>query len=85
MQLENIFRLDFVEQKPIRFNVAIAAARKISAQRMILVLRRQNFAVNQQVNRGFELRQILAAPVGEFDIFLELAGAAESSHRPKSA
>jgi hypothetical protein len=39
----------------------------------------------QYGNRGFELRQILAAPFGEFDIFLELAGAAESSHRPKSA
>ena len=65
--------------------MAIAAARKIPAQRMILVSRRQNFAVNQQVNRGFELCQVLAAPFGEFNIFLELAGATESSHRPKSA
>src|ERR1017187_10433007 len=71
-----------VNQDPIRLHVAIAAAGKVSAQRMVLVLRRQGVAVNQQVNRGFEFRQTLPPPSGEFDIFLELAGAAESSHKP---
>jgi len=43
---------------------------------------RQGFAVNQQVNNGFEFRQILAASSGAFDVFLELAGAAESFSQP---
>ena len=74
-----------VNQNPIRLNMAIAAAGKVSTQRMILVLRWQSVAVNQQVNRGFKLCQILAPPSGEFNIFLEPAGSAESSHKPKSA
>src|ERR1035438_8134350 len=65
--------------------LASAAAGKISAQRMILEFRRQRPPVNQQFQHGLELRHVLAALVGAFDIFLELAGAAESSHKPRSA
>ena len=74
-----------INQHPIRLDVAVAAAGKISAQRMILEFRRQWFAVNQQFQHSLELRQIPASLAGAFDIFLELAGAAESSHKPRPA
>lgn len=74
-----------VNQNPIRLDVAVAAAGKISAQRMVFVFRRQRLAVNQQFQHGLELRHVLAALVRAFDIFLELAGAAERPHKPKSA
>src|SRR5471032_111709 len=65
--------------------MAVAAAGKISAQWMILEFRRQRFARNQQFQHRLELRHVLAALVRAFDIFFELAGAAESSHKPRSA
>jgi hypothetical protein len=78
-----IFR-ERVNQNPIRFNVAIAAAGKISPQRMVLVSLRQSLAVNQEIEHHFEFRQILAPPGGKLDILLELAGPAYGSHNPKS-
>ena len=74
-----------VNQNPIRLDVAVAAAGKISTQWMILVFRRQRLAVNQQFQHGLKLRHILTALVRAFDIFFELAGAAERPHKPKSA
>ena len=74
-----------VYQQPVRFNVAVAAAGKVSAQRVILVLRWQVSAGNQQVEDGLELFQILAAPAGKFDILFKLRCAAECPHKPKSA
>ena len=44
-----------VNQNPVGFDVAIAAAGEIAAQRMILALRRQDFPVNQPVEHGFGL------------------------------
>ncbi len=64
--------------------MAISAAGKISAQRMIFVLGGQDIAVNQQANHGFKFLQILAAPSRQPNIPFELAGTAESSHTPKS-
>jgi len=74
-----------VNQQPIRFDMAITAAGEISTQRVILVWCWQFIAGNQQIEDGFELFQILAALVGEFDILLELRCAAECPHRPRSA
>jgi hypothetical protein len=65
--------------------MAVAAARKVATQRVVFVLRRQGFTVNQKIEDSFKPGQILAAFSGKFDIFLELIGAAEGSHKPKSA
>ena len=74
-----------VDQKPVGFNVTVAAAGKIAAQRVILELRRQVSTGNQQLKYGLELFQILAALAGQFDILFELSRPAERPHRPKSA
>lgn len=66
-----------VNQEPVRFKVAVAAPGKIAAQWVILVFHRQFVAGNQQIEDGFELFQILATLIGEFDIPLELRCAAE--------
>ena len=65
--------------------MAIAAACKVATQRVVSVLRRQWFTVNQKIEDGFKPGQILAAFSGKLDILFELAGAAEGSHMPKSA
>lgn len=74
-----------INQQPVRFNVAVATAGKVSAQRVIFVLCRQFITCNQQVKDGLELFQIFAALAGQFDIFLELRCAADGPHKPKSA
>jgi hypothetical protein len=74
-----------VNQNPVRFNMTVAAARKVATQGMVFVLRRQWFTVNQKIEDGFKPGQILAAFSGKLDVFLELVGAAEGSHMPKSA
>ena len=55
-----VFR-ERVDQNPVRFNMAVAAARKVTAQRVVFVLRRQWFTVNQKIEDGFKPGQILAA------------------------
>ena len=65
--------------------MAVPAAGKIAAQWMVVVFRRKWLAFNQKVENRFEFRQILAAFLGAFDVFLELRGSAEGSHRPRSA
>jgi hypothetical protein len=52
---------------------------------VVFVLRRQWLTVNQKIEDDFKPGQILAAFSGQLDIFLELIGAAEGSHKPKSA
>ena len=74
-----------VYQNPVRFNMTVAAARKVAPQRMVFVLRRQWSTINQKIEDGFKSGQILAAFSGKLDIFLELIGAAEGPHMPKSA
>ena len=74
-----------VDQNPVRFNMTVAAAGKVATQRMVLVLRWQWFTVNQKIEYGLKPGQILAAFSGQLDVFLELIGAAEGSHMPKSA
>ena len=74
-----------VYQKPVRFDVAIAAARKVAAQRVIPVLRWQLTTGNQQIEGGLELFQVLAPPASQFDISLELSCSAEGPHKPRSA
>src|ERR1019366_1264498 len=80
-----VFFGERVNQHPIRLDMAVPAARKVSAQRVILEFRRQRLTVNQPFKRGLELHHVFAPLFSAFDIFLELAGAAEGSHRPRSA
>jgi hypothetical protein len=77
-----VFFGERVNQHPIRLDMAIAAANKISAQRMFLEFRRQRFAFNQQFQHRLELRHVLAALVRAFDIFFELAVALKVLTRP---
>ena len=65
--------------------MTVSAAGKVAAQRMVFVLQRQWFTVNQKIEDGFKSGQILAAFSGKLDILFELIGAAEGSHMPKSA
>jgi len=74
-----------INQHPIRFNVTIPAPREVATQGMISVGLRQGFTVNQEVEHRSEPGQILAPPPGQFDILLELVGATERPHSPKSA
>jgi hypothetical protein len=74
-----------VDQNPVRFNMTVAAAGKVAPQGMVFVLQWQWFTVYQKIEDGFKSGQILAASSGQLDIFLELIGAAEGSHMPKSA
>src|SRR5947199_10300452 len=74
-----------IDQNPVRLDMAVAAAHEVPAQRMIFVMRRQRFAFNQEVEYDREFGQLLSTPLGALHVFLELAGAAEGSHRPKSA
>jgi hypothetical protein len=74
-----------VNQNPVRFHMTVAAAGEVAPQRMVFVLQRQWFTVYQKIEDGFKSGQILAAFSGKLDIFLELVGAAEGSHMPKSA
>ena len=74
-----------INQNPIRLDMAVPAAGKIAAQRMVFVFLREWLAFNQKIENRFEFRQVLAAFFGAFDVFLELRGSAEGSHRPRSA
>ena len=74
-----------INQHSIWLDMAIAATCKVSTQRVILEFRRHWLAINQPFEHGFEFRLVLAALFSTFDIFLELVGAAESPHKPKSA
>jgi hypothetical protein len=79
------FLSERVNQKPVRFDVAVTAARKVAAQRVILVGRRQFITGNQQIEDGLELFQSLTALASPFDIPLELGCSAEGPHKPRSA
>ena len=79
------FFSDRINQKPVWFDMAVTAALKIAAQRMVPELRRQFIPGNQQIEDGLEFFQLLAAPAGQFDIPLEPGCSAESSHNPRSA
>jgi hypothetical protein len=72
-----IFLSERINQHPVRLDMTVAAAGKVSAQRVILECRRQWLPVYQQFQHGLELLQILAALAGQFDILLKLRGAAE--------
>ena len=74
-----------VDQNPDPFNMAIPAARKIPTQRMIFKLRRQPIPGNQQIKNRLQLFQILAPPLGQFNVLFELRCAAEGPHKPRSA
>ena len=74
-----------INQQPIRFDMAIAAAGKFSTERVVPAFRRQRFVIDQPFEHGLEFRHVLAAFLSALDVLLELVGAAESSHMPKSA
>lgn len=79
------FLSEGVDQKPVRFDVAVMTARKVAAQGVIPVVRRQFVTVNQQIEDGLEFVQILAAPARSSDIPLELSCPAEGPHKVRSA
>ena len=74
-----------VNQNPVRLKMAVPTSRKFAAHRVVFVLWRQRLPLNQKIEDRFQPGQILAAFTRESDIFLELLGPAEGSHRPRSA
>ena len=80
-QKKLIFR-KFVDQDPIRLDVAVASPDPVSPKFMIAMLGRQRFLRNKHVDDGFYFFEVFAPLPHAFDILLELLGLGEihSSH-----
>lgn len=63
--------VDLVEQKPVRFNVAIAKVLPIASQRVIPIFRRKWIAFNEQSYDGAQLAHFFAAFFHELYFSLE--------------
>ena len=67
--------------------MAVPPAIPIASQRVITVLLRQRFMLDQQLNHGFKFVEIFAPLLLPFDVLLELAGLSDfhDSHDVNSA
>ena len=74
-----------VNENPIGLDVAVPASGEFAVERMVSQHRWQGPGLNQQIEHGTKFGGVLAALFGAFDVFFELAGAAEGPHRPRSA
>jgi hypothetical protein len=63
--MTTVFR-ERVYQNPVRFNMAVTAARKVAAQRMVFVLRWQWLTINQKVVRRAKSLPRLPASLTSF-------------------
>ena len=81
----DVIAFQLVNQNPIGPDMAITASSKISAQRMILILRRQLCALDQQIEHDLQFIQVMTSFAGEFDVSFELTSPTEGSHSPRSA
>ena len=72
----------FVDQNPVRFDVAVTPPDPISPEFVIAILGRQRFLGNKQVDDSFYLIEVFTPLPHPFDIFLELLclGDIHSSH-----
>jgi len=67
-----VVAVDFVEQEPIGFDVAVAMVLPVAAQWVIFVVQGQGVALNQEQNQLAQLRHVLSPPLSQFDIAPEL-------------
>jgi hypothetical protein len=75
-----VVAVDFVEQEPIRFDVAVPMMFPVSAKRVVLVSRPQGVALDKKQDQLAQLGEVLSATLGEFHIALELSAANQVSH-----
>ncbi len=64
--------INSVYQDPIGLDVAIPASREFTAERVILVLRRQRSTVDEEVKDSTEPTKIFSAALLPLDVSLEL-------------
>ena len=74
-----------IDQDPIRFEMAVSAAREISSQWMIFQFRQQWLCIDQQIENTSQLLQVFPPPIHSPHVFLELRTAAEAPQKPRSA
>jgi hypothetical protein len=70
----NLILLQFVNEKPIRFDVALPTPGIVTNEFMISMKWIQNFALNECADNDFNLLHALPARPHSLDIPLELAG-----------
>jgi hypothetical protein len=76
-----IVTVDFVDQQPVRFDVAVAEVLPVARERMVLVAGRQRAPLDQQQDRLAQLRHVLVALLGEFHVAPELRAFYGVPHR----
>ena len=75
-----VVSIDLVEQEPIRFYMTVSMMFPIPSERVISVARRQGVALDQEQDQFAEFGEILAAPLCQFHIALELSAANQIAH-----
>ncbi len=69
-----------IDQKPVRFDVALAAIKVLSTKCVVPVPRRQLLAASQACDNLKKLRNVVPALLRPLAVSLELIGPGESSH-----
>jgi len=79
---KNFICCRFVDQNPVRLNVAVASPDPIPPELVIAVLWRQRFLCKKKVDDGFYFTEVFASLLHAFDILLKLLclGEIHSSH-----
>ena len=75
-----VVTVDFVEQEPIGFDVAITMMFPVAAERVVLVTGRQGGSFNQEKNQHTQLGHVFSTPLGQFDIAPEFRAAYRDAH-----
>ncbi len=72
--------IDLVKQEPIRFDMTVSMRFPIPPERVVLVARWQGVTLNQEQDQLAEFGKILATPLRQFHIALELGAANQIAH-----
>lgn len=75
-----VVAVDLIERQPIRLDVAVAVSAPFTCQRMIIQIRREGRAMNEQTQHVAQLRHVLAAPLGTAGVANELSGMDRRPH-----
>jgi len=79
---KNLIFRRFVDQNPVRFNVAVASPDPIPPELVVAILWRQCFLCKEVVDNSFYFSEVFASLLHAFDILLKLLCLSEihSSH-----
>jgi len=79
---KNLIFHRFVDQNPVRFNVAVASPDPIPPELVVAILWRQCFLCKEEVDNSFYFSEVFASLLHAFDILLKLLCLSEiySSH-----